>query len=698
MTGVTMAEAGPQAGASNGALGDTWWWTEVPLDVCGKSEGLTEEDRTVWVDFKCQDAGGNKAKTTVGIEWKLTEVGEGDHLIQQGQKMIISGPKDTCEIGGEKIQNVYVQVYSAHDDELIVYEPYDAAHADEANVVYTFEDEGPDQIFQAGFACQDVKTGEPIADTHATTTMHVIKKLKVKVVLGWKADSFPSGLIEWLEFLSEAVWSGWSGSCNADYLLMEVPRSDAYSSWVDEYQLVGGRKADLPWFVKPFLDADVAWWSKRQEPGCNKLSVKVTHDGCALAHDTGISIHINVDWDRDGTVDGEAGKDTGAADGHEENTRVYICLNNNFDEREEAKKDETTVPRWIPDNKTPGMLPDDPQLCKGRLSVDSGGVGGKVVWSESGVLMFTHQVRIWRRFGQEWRLWKEGSPLADPDGQFSISLLIEGVKMGKGTLTFTFKPDHGDDASDAIKFHVVTTKITQTDADIMLRQLMVILRIDIQGEPACYLSLMAKVPGDRPFNTWQNCAKQWAILQMQSKLLNVKTIAVRTLKDVAVKGLTKIVAASGPLGAAVAMVAGVASDALGPGGLVGLARAGKLKVASGSTRDEKEELMGVDTCVVFLLESTVPGERREGRFAMGSGAGLRGNTSPQNSRDRTAGTTTSNMGKGRSPGSSSSRASSIGMRSRDGCLTLMRARRLIKLKSMRLKTLRRSRAVHDFGP
>ena len=285
MTGVTMAEAGPQAGASNGALGDTWWWTEIPLDVCGKSEGLTEEDRTVWVDFKCRDGGGNKAKTTVAIEWKLTEVGEGDHLIQQGEKMIIAGPADTCTIGGQTSDSVYVQVYSAHDDEIIVYEPYDAAHPDEANVVYTFEDEGPKQIFQAGFACQDVKTGEPIPDTHATTTVHVVKKLRPLLVAGAPDTTFPEGESTWEATAGAAAMEGWLGTVCGDYALVAVSDADHRSDWAEGYDILGGtRPKDVPDYLEDdSWETEALWWSPQLPSGkCSQLTIMVSHGDCEL--------------------------------------------------------------------------------------------------------------------------------------------------------------------------------------------------------------------------------------------------------------------------------------------------------------------------------------------------------------------------------------------------------------------------------
>jgi hypothetical protein len=35
-----------------GVSADTWWWTEIPLDVAGKDADLTQSDRQVELEFR----------------------------------------------------------------------------------------------------------------------------------------------------------------------------------------------------------------------------------------------------------------------------------------------------------------------------------------------------------------------------------------------------------------------------------------------------------------------------------------------------------------------------------------------------------------------------------------------------------------------------------------------------------------------
>ena len=91
-----------------GVSADTWWWTEIPLDVAGKEADLTQSDRQVELEFRCvgwdEQVGPVVSHT---IEWKLARIGESHqqtnpetggtesvdaHLIQQGEKMILHVP------------------------------------------------------------------------------------------------------------------------------------------------------------------------------------------------------------------------------------------------------------------------------------------------------------------------------------------------------------------------------------------------------------------------------------------------------------------------------------------------------------------------------------------------------------------------------------------------------------------------------
>ena len=634
MTGVTMAEAGPQAGASNGALGDTWWWTEIPLDVCGKGEGLTEEDRTVWVDFKCRDGGGNKAKTTVAIEWKLCVVGEtvpkngkAAHLIQQGEKMIITGPQDTCTIGGQGSDSVYVQVYSAHDDEIIVYEPYDAAHPDEANVVYTFEDEGPDQIFQAGFACQDVKTGEPIPDPHKTTSIHVIKKLEVEVITGQDSDSFPTSSTEWSGLLWNMVWVRWYGSCNMDYLLVEVPRSDAYSSWVDEYQLVGGRKADVPWYVKPFLDADVARWSTRQEPGWNKHSVRATYDGCVLAHDSFVdwTVHATFTPAADPRYTYLAADDYLRAwftgDRVFSKMCYYVYLNTGY---HEGANDAKGALR--PDYLHPGIRWDDPDLRTGVLDIDVGKDQAHMTLRSGGWenLHDPTKVRIYFKVHANDDSYREMVPCHRPQDMVAVTgstemlLKFEGIQPGLQPLVF-YATNRGHlfylwPGMEMLYLRVYKPTLSTRGAKDLCNELLNRLHSVVKTELYFDPKDSALFKGGAKGEDAQARALQWAFHEIEVQKL--KVILLKDLPREVIRGLVEIGLAYG---------AGYLSKALGKvvkslGSVSELVEVlgtlEQLKVIGYSTRDYDRGALGVDCSVMMDACWDSPSGPTAGKFVM----------------------------------------------------------------------------------
>ncbi|MFW6106570.1 MAG: hypothetical protein ACOC8H_00245 [bacterium] len=96
--------------------GDTWWATSIDLDVSGETQDLTDDDRTVYVDFRLTDAAGHKTvRPDERITWKVTTVGEvrtetryktvdgetvdyevtvTDHLVQTREKMIIAAERN----------------------------------------------------------------------------------------------------------------------------------------------------------------------------------------------------------------------------------------------------------------------------------------------------------------------------------------------------------------------------------------------------------------------------------------------------------------------------------------------------------------------------------------------------------------------------------------------------------------------------
>ncbi|MFO7901000.1 MAG: hypothetical protein R6V58_18330 [Planctomycetota bacterium] len=121
------------AAAGTGVCADTWWWTEIDLhraddddppetqyDEQGRQmSSLTKDDRTVEIVVRCINAAGASEEVSHEIEWKIAVIGEErtetryktvdgervpyevsgltDHLIQEGEKMILGVEKNTYE-------------------------------------------------------------------------------------------------------------------------------------------------------------------------------------------------------------------------------------------------------------------------------------------------------------------------------------------------------------------------------------------------------------------------------------------------------------------------------------------------------------------------------------------------------------------------------------------------------------------------
>jgi hypothetical protein len=279
-------------------VADKWWWCEIPLDYKlsgGQTSNVTNAQRHVMIELAGKDAAGNiSTPVEVMLVWAVTHIGDENHLIQKGEKMILSGPGNPGELPpGDKTLTV-----SGPD----LNETKQGAYVSTSmpNWLATFNTEGFDRTYTATIT-EDADPHPP--EVIATTKIHVIKKLHVEVIK--TVAQKPSGMLEWFEFYLDliGVQLPWvvNAPQGATYAVVKVPRSDSKSSWAT-YELRNGTRLDN--WLALLLGLDL-WWSD-PIPADKWLETRilVTYDGCELAHD---SLGLKP-WLMQGGDDGDDGE------------------------------------------------------------------------------------------------------------------------------------------------------------------------------------------------------------------------------------------------------------------------------------------------------------------------------------------------------------------------------------------------------
>ena len=183
------------AANGTGVCADTWWWTEIDLDKSGKKKNLSESDRNITIVVRSVNAAGDGKGIEHTIEWKMMEVGKSreeqrhdgtvtltDHLIQEGRKMIVTGPANVPHTNPPASTEVHITSSEFPEPEVWRYEEHQVEGEGTPNWIHTFEDEGH-WVLKAGFHChypdQDEpstvdKSGQVMLGGEVTTTIHVI--------------------------------------------------------------------------------------------------------------------------------------------------------------------------------------------------------------------------------------------------------------------------------------------------------------------------------------------------------------------------------------------------------------------------------------------------------------------------------------------------------------------------------------------
>ncbi len=267
-------------------MGDTWWAMPVRLDVvqhlvpnyyitgdyywAPKTAYLTAADRTVNLEFKSVDYDGNVTKLPDrSLVWKMTVFGEGDHLIQAGESIIVSGPLVPPSLPAEEM-HLWTGAPGATPEY-----GYGWGYSATAptNFIQTFDAEGHYPIKSAvtaqkvayyGASAETIVLSDPVQ-----STIHVIKKRQIQAVSYWYGDSPPTaddvdswGIIDNDVFYADVLGYTTPVPADARWVLYLNPTYDTYTDWA-EYSIGGGERADPAIGSYSECVWPLLWWSKK---------------------------------------------------------------------------------------------------------------------------------------------------------------------------------------------------------------------------------------------------------------------------------------------------------------------------------------------------------------------------------------------------------------------------------------------------
>ena len=180
-----------------------------------------------------------------------------DHLVQIGEKMILTRPDNICS-AEDLPPPVKIQLTNSEYPVPEVWKEAEYAFGAERppiNWVHQFNTEGH-WVLKAGFTCYPGgtndpsttdKTGQVIVGKEKTMTIHVVKPERIKQIGVWHGDQLPQTAEDW-ETLKQGIQGyeasdDWYSTFDGDvkWVLYQVPHPDHYTPWAKYYIDRGSR-------------------------------------------------------------------------------------------------------------------------------------------------------------------------------------------------------------------------------------------------------------------------------------------------------------------------------------------------------------------------------------------------------------------------------------------------------------------------